>query len=145
MRIHAILASLLFAGLAFAHGHTALNGTWTLVPDKSDYAGERTVQSGSVTIDEREGNVTVSRSFVYEGDNQAVFYSDMTDGANHATIHSGRDLKSKTSWDHDTLKVTTTDAGAVTVERYTPGPDGTMMVNVLRPDHKSITLVFERK
>lgn len=141
----AALATLLFACSAFAHGHTALNGTWTLVPDKSDFAGQPVVQSGTVTIDEREGNITVSRNFVYEGDTQTVFYSDSTDGSNNATIHTGKDLKSKTRWDHDVLKVTTTQSGVTTIESYSPGPDGTMMVTVVRPEHKPISLVFERK
>lgn len=69
----------------------------------------------------------------------------MTNAENNATIHSGKDLKSKTQWDHDVLKVTTTDYGAVTVESYTLAPDGAMTVNVVRPKHRPIALVFQRK
>ena len=141
----AVLTTLLLAVSAVGRDHTALNGKWTLVPEKCDFAGQRAVQSGSVTIEERQGNVTVARSFVYDGESQTEFYSDMTDGSNNATIHTGKDVKSKTSWDHDVLRVTTTDAGAVTVERYTLLPDGTMTVSVVRPEQKPITLVFERK
>jgi hypothetical protein len=143
--IGAALATLLFAFTAFAHGHTALNGTWTLEPAKSDFAGQRVVQTGTVTIDERQGNITVSRNFVYEGASQTFFYSDMTDAENSATIHSGKEIKSKTSWDRDVLKVTTTQHGAITVERYSLAADGTMTVYVVRPDHKPITLVFQRQ
>jgi hypothetical protein len=141
----AVLATLLFAFCAFAHQHNALNGTWTLVPAKSDFAGQRVVQTGTVTINERQGIITVSRNFVYEGATETFFYRDMTDSNDNATIHSGKDIKSKTRWDHDVLKVTTTQSGAVTLESYTLAADGTMMASVLRPEHKPITLVFHRE
>jgi hypothetical protein len=63
----------------------------------------------------------------------------------NATIRTGKSLKSKTSWDHDVLKVTTTQSGAITLETYTLAADGTMMVSVVRPEHKPITLVFQHK
>jgi hypothetical protein len=141
----AVLATLLSAFSAFGRDHTALNGTWTLVPARSDFAGQRVVQTGTVTIDERQGNITVSRSFVYEGAAETVFYSDTTDSENNATIHTGKDLKSKTRWDHDVLQVTTTRSGETTIESYSLAEDGTMMVSVVRPEHKPITLVFQRK
>jgi len=141
----AVLTALLLAFAAFAHDRTALNGTWTLVPTKSDFAGQPVVQTGSVTINERQGVITVSRSFVYEGAAETFFYRDITDAENNATIHTGKDLKSKSSWDHDVLKVTTTQYGAITLERYTLAADGTMMVSVARPNHKPITLVFQHK
>jgi len=97
-----------------------------------------------VTINEREGNITVSRSFIYEGATETFFYSDITDSQNSATIHTGKDLKSKTRWDHDILKVTTTLSGVTTLESYILSADGTMMVNVERPEHKAITLFFQR-
>jgi hypothetical protein len=130
---------------AFARDHSALNGTWTLVPAKSEFAGQPVVQTGTVTISDREGNITVTRSFVYEGATETFFYKDMTDSEHNATIHTGKDLKSKTRWDHDVLKVTTTQSGAITVESYSLAADGTMMVTVERPEHKPVTLVFQRK
>jgi hypothetical protein len=139
-----VLATFLFALSAVARDHTALNGLWTLVPARSDFAGQRAVQTGTVTIEERQGNITVSRSFVYEGAGETVFYTDTTDSENNATIHTGKDLKSKTRWDHDVLKVTTTESGAVTLESYSLAPDGTMLASVVRPEHKPITLVFQR-
>jgi hypothetical protein len=142
----AVLATFLFAFSAFARDHTALNGTWTLVPTRSDFAGQPVIQTGTVTIDERQGNITVSRSFIYQGAAETFFYSDMTDSENNATIHNGKDLKSKTRWDHNVLKVTTTQSGATTtLESYTLAADGTMMVSVMRPEHKRITLLFQRK
>jgi len=137
--------TLLLAIPGFARDHSAMNGTWTMVPAKSDFAGQPVVQTGTVTINDREGIVTVSRSFVYEGANETFFYRDMTDADNGATIHSGKDLKSKTKWDHNVLKVTTTQSGAITRESYALGADGSMLVSVVRPQHPPITLVFQNK
>ena len=109
------------------------------------FAGQPIIQTGTVTINERQGDITVSRNFAYAGAGDTFFYRDMTDSKNSATIHSGKELKSKTKWDHDVLKVTTTESGAVTVESYSLAGDGTMLASVERPDHKAITLVFERK
>jgi len=141
----ATLTTLLLAFSAFARDHSALNGTWTLVPAKSDFAGQPVVQTGTVTIADRQGIIIVSRRFVYAGATETYFYRDITDAENNATIHTGKDLKSKTRWDHDVLKVTTTKSGATTLESYTLAADGTLMVNVLRPEHKPITLVFHRE
>jgi len=141
----AVLATLLFAFTAFARDRTLLNGTWTLVPTKSDFAGQPVIQTGTVTINERDGDITVSRSFAYEGATETFFYRDLTDSENSATIHSGKDLKSKTKWDHDVLKVITTESGAVTIESYSLAPDGTMLVSVTRPDRRPVTLAFQRK
>jgi len=141
----AVLITLLFAGSAIARDRSALNGTWTLVPAKSDFSGQPVVQTGTVTIADRQGIIIVSRNFVYQGATETFFYKDVTDAENNATIHTGKDLKSNTRWDHDVLKVTTTQYGAVTEERYTLAADGTMLVSVLRPDRNPIALVFERK
>lgn len=141
----AVLTTLLFAFSAFARDHSALNGTWTLVPAKSDFAGQPVVQTGTVTIEDREGIIIVSRSFVYEGATETFFYSDLTDSEHNATIHAGKDLKSKTRWDHGVLKVTTTQSGVITLESYTLAADGAMMVSVVRPRHQPITLVFQHK
>ena len=142
-----VLTTLLFAFPAFPHQHTALNGTWTLVPAQSNFAGQPVIQTGTVTIYERDGDITVSRNFKYEGVTDSFFYRDITDSENSATIHTGKELKSKTRWDHDVLRVTNTNkqSGAVTLESYTLAPDGTMLDSVERPDHTPITLVFERK
>lgn len=141
------MTALLFTVSAFGHEHIALNGTWTLVPAQSDFAGQPVIQTGTVTINERDGDITVSRSFKYEGVSDTYFYRDQTDSENNATIHTGKELKTKTRWDHDVLKVTNSNkqTGAVTTESYTLAPDGTMLVSVISPDHKAIGLVFERK
>ena|SRR5271157_3056940 len=141
----ALLTTLLCAFSALARDHSAMNGAWILAPAKSDFAGEPAVETGSVTIDEREGNITVSRSFVYAGATETFFYSDITDSQNGATIHTGRDFKSKARWDRGVLKVTTTKSGATTLESYTLAADGTMTAVVVRPERKPITLVFQRR
>ena len=141
----AVLATLLFAGIALARDHSALNGTWTLVPARSDFAGQPVVQTGTVTISEREGIIIVTRSFMYEGANETFFYRDVIDTENKATIHTAKDVKSKTKWDHDILRVTTTQSGSITTESYSLGADGVMMVSVVKPEHKPIALFFERK
>jgi hypothetical protein len=141
----AVVATLLGAFSAFARDHSALNGAWTLVPAKSDFAGQSVVQTGTVTIADRDGVIIVSRSFVYEGATETFFYNDVSDSEHNATIHTGKDLKSKTSWDHEVLKVVTTQSGAVTTERYSLAPDGAMIVSVARPEQKPISLVFQRK
>jgi hypothetical protein len=141
----AVWTALLFAFCAFASDHSALNGTWTLVPARSDFAGQPVLQTGTVTIADREGIIIVSRSFKYEGATETFFYSDITDSEHNATIHTGKNLKSKTRWDHDVLKVTTTESGAITLESYTLAGDGTMTVSVERPAHQPITLFFQHK
>lgn len=148
MRIYltaVIGAILLFAFPALPRNHSALNGSWALVPTRSDFAGQPVVQTGTVTISDRQGIIIVTRSFVYQGAAETFFYKDITDAEDNATIHSGKDLKSKTRWDHDTLKVTTTQSGAVTVESYTLAGDGSMLVSVIRPEHRPIALVFQRQ
>ena len=141
----AVLTTLLFAFSAFARDHSALNGVWNLVPAKSDFAGQPVVQTGTVTIADREGIIIVSRSFKYEGATDTFFYRDITDSEHNATIHTGKNLKSKPRWDHDVLKVTTTESGAITLESYTLAADGTMTVDVVRPAQKPITLFFQHK
>jgi len=141
----AILATLLFTFSAFAGDH-ALNGTWMLVPASSDFAGQPVVQTGTVTINERQGVTVVSRSFVYEGATETFFYRDSTGNSrNSTTVHTGKNLKTKTKWDDGVLKVTTTDSGVVTLESYSLAADGTMSISVVRPEQKLITLVFHRK
>src|ERR1700729_2352416 len=95
---------LLFALSGLASDHSALNGVWTLVPAKSDFSGQPVVQTGTVTISDRQGIIIVTRSFVYRGATETFFYKDITDAESNATIHTGKDIKSKTRWDGDVLK-----------------------------------------
>jgi len=139
------LTTLLVTLSAFASNHSALNGTWTLVPAERDFAGQQVVQTGTVRINDREGVVVVTFSFVDEAATETFFYDDSTGNSrNSTTVRTGNNLKTKTVWDHDVLKVTTTLSGAVTQESYSLAADGTMLVSVLRPDHRPFTLVFQR-
>src|SRR5579863_10487441 len=143
--VSAVLTTLLLVAPAFGRDHNDLNGTWTLVPTKSDFAGQPVVQTGTVTISDDRGVTVVSRSFRYEGATETFFYNDSIGSEFGSTVHSGKDLKSKTKWDHDVLKVTTTQSGAVTLESYALAADGSMTVSVERPEHKPITLVFQHQ
>jgi hypothetical protein len=144
MKTFIFSTALLLASVAFARDHSALNGTWVLEPTQSDFRGQPVMQTGTVTINEREGDITVSRDFTYAGSNETFFYKDMIDSENSATIRKN-DVKSKARWDHDILRVVTTQNGAVTTESYMLAPNGTMTVAVDKPGSKPITLVFVRK
>jgi hypothetical protein len=139
------LMTLFITCSASARDHSALNGTWSLVPATSDFAGQPVVQTGTVTISDQRGVIVISRNFAYEGAGETFFYRDSAGSETGDTIHTGKDLKSKTTWDHDVLKVTTTLSGAVTVERYALAADGTMRVSVVRPEQRAITLIFTRR
>ncbi len=145
MRIYtAFISGVVLTTCLFA-GHTALNGTWVLEPTSSDFGGQPVIQTGTVTINERQGDITVSRDFKYEGASETFFYRDMTDSENNATIHSGKELKSKAHWDHDVLKVITTQSGVPTTESFMLAANGSMTVSIAKPGSKTITLVFVRK
>jgi hypothetical protein len=139
------ILAMLFALALLGRDHKELNGTWTLVPTKSDFAGQPVMQTGSVTINEREGDITVSRNFAYEGATETYFYKDMSDSRNGASVRSAKDLKSKAKWEHDSLKVVTMQDGKTTTETYTLLPDGTMLATVAKPDGTSFRLYFQRQ
>jgi len=130
---------------AIAGGHHSLNGTWVLEPTKSDFAGQPSLQTGTVTINDREHNITVSRNFNYDGANETFSYSFSTDGRENSTIHQGKAFKSKAKWDDNVLKVTTTQNDVTVVERYSLEPDGSMKLMIERPGHRMISLFFQRQ
>jgi hypothetical protein len=141
-----VAMAIVFAVSIFAsQRHHALNGTWTLVPTRSDFAGQTAFQTGTVTINDREGNITIARSFTYDGPADTYSYSFSTDGQENATFRNGKDFKSKTKWEGDVLKVTTLQAGATTVERYSLAAGGTLTLKVELPNHAPITLQFVQK
>jgi hypothetical protein len=138
------LIAILLATSAFARDHSILNGTWTLIPTGSDFAGQPVIQTGTVTISDRDGAIVLSRNFQYAGATQTFFYQQSLGNEDNSTIRSG-DVKTKTKWEHEVLTVTTTQAGNVTVESYHLAPDGSMTANVEIPGHAPVTLHFERK
>jgi hypothetical protein len=140
-----IACLVLFATFGFASDHHSLNGTWTMIPAQGDLAGQSVIQSGTVTINDREHNIYISRNFTYDGANESVSYKFSTDGRENSTIHNGKTFKSKARIDDGVLKVTTTEDNSTTVERYSLQPDGTMMLVVERPSHKTMTFLFHRQ
>jgi len=130
---------------ANAANHHSLNGTWTLEPTRSHFEGEPTIQTGSVTINDREHNITVTRSFSYDGANESFEYGFSTDGRENSSIHQGKAFKTKAKWDGDVLRVTTTENGSTTTERFSQSPDGSLMLVVERPEHRPVTLFFQRQ
>lgn len=133
-----------FAGYALAVNHHELNGTWQLIPERSEFHGEPVVKTGSVTIADREGNIYVSRSFNFDGVNESASSTFDTDARARTSIKEPG-IKSKTEWKGDVLQVTTTRDGAITVERYSLSADGIMVLTVDRPGHALETLLFERQ
>jgi hypothetical protein len=144
--LKSFVALVFFSVYAWASSHHHdLNGTWKLVPTRSEFGGEPVLQMGTVTINDREHNITISRSFTYEGADQTVSYSSSIDGKENASIHEGPAFKTKARWDNDALRVTSTQDGMTTVERFKLSGDGSMMLTVDRPGHRTETLFFERQ
>jgi hypothetical protein len=134
----------LFAGYALAVNHHELNGTWQLIPERSEFHGEPIIKTGSVTIADREGNIYVSRKINFDGMNQSTSSTFDTDGPARTSIKEPG-IRSKTEWKGDILQVTTTRDGATTVERYSLSAEGIMVLTVDRPGHAVETLLFERQ
>lgn len=57
-----------------------LNARNTYLNAAADFAGQPVTETGSVTINNREHNITVSRNFTYESVNQNNSYQFTTDG-----------------------------------------------------------------
>ena len=139
-----LVALVFFSVFAWAGNHHDLNGTWKLIPTRSEFGGEPALQRGTVTINDREHNISISRNFTYEGADQTVSYNSSLDGKENASIHEGPAFKTKAKWEGDVLRVTSTQDGITTVERFRLSGDGSMMLTVDRPGHRTETLFFER-
>jgi hypothetical protein len=136
----------MFIGLGFAANHHEMNGTWRLVPQRSEFNGEPAIQTGTVTINDRERNVYVQRSFNFDGPNESTSTSFSTDAREKTSIKDKEQgFKSKAKWDGDLLKVTTTQSGITIAERYSLRDDGTMMLQIDRTGHQAETLFFQRQ
>ena len=132
------------AAPALANHHHELNGTWQLVPARSVLNGEPAIQTGTVNINDREGNVWVERNFTLDSGNQTATTSFATDSRHNASIKQPG-FKSKAKWEGDMLKVTTDHEGVTTLERYSLVGDGTLMLQVERTGRPSETLYFQRQ
>ena len=133
-----------WAAPAFANHHHELNGTWQLVPARSELHGEPAIQTGTVSINDREGNVWVERNFNLDNGNSTVSTNFATDSREKASIKEPG-FKSKAKWDGDVPKVTTLHEGVTTVERYSLLGDGTMVLHVERTGHPAETLYFQHQ
>jgi hypothetical protein len=140
----AIVMLVLSASPVFSRGHHSLNGTWKLIPARGEYGGEAVVQTGTVSINDRENNIYISRSYKYEGANQTHTSSFSTDGRENSTIRNGKTFKSKAKWEGDTLVVTTLEDNESAVERYNLEPDGTLRLTIERSGQAPATLFFQR-
>jgi hypothetical protein len=134
----------MFAGAAMAANHHELNGTWDLVPARSQFNGEPALQTGTVTINDRERNVYVSRNFSFDQGNTTVATNFETDARHNASIKQPG-FKSKAKWDGDVLKVVTTQNGVTNTEHYSLLGDGTMMLHLERSNGPSETLYFQHE
>lgn len=134
----------LFAACAFAANHHELNGTWQLVPARSELNGQPAIESGTVTINDRQGNVYVLRNFNFDAANQSTSTSFSTDAREKTSIKEPG-FKSKAKWDGDVLKVVTAQDGITIVERYSLFADGSMMLQIERTGRPSETFYFQRQ
>lgn len=135
----------LTAAALWAGSHQSLNGTWRLIPARGEFAGEQVIQTGTVTIADRQGNIFVSRDFTFDGESQTASYGFSTDGRENSSIHEGKQFKSKAKWEGHTLVVTSTQDNITSTERFSLGADGALTLVVERPAHRAITLYFERR
>jgi hypothetical protein len=133
----------LFVGCALANDHHSLNGVWQLIPARSEFNGEPAIQTGTVTINDRESNIFVQRNFNFDGPNQSTSSSFSTDAREKSSIKEPG-FKSKAKWDGHVLTVSTTRSGETTLERYSLREDGTMVLQLDRPGHQPETLYFQR-
>ncbi|MGA2877399.1 MAG: hypothetical protein ABSG13_00445 [Bryobacteraceae bacterium] len=134
------------AGSAFAVNHHQLNGSWQLVPSRSEFNGEPAIQTGTVTINDRERNIYVQRNFNFDGANQSTSTSFSTDAREKTTIkEKEQGFKSKAKWDGDVLKVVTMQDGINITERYSLRDESTMMLQIDRTGHQPETLFFQRQ
>jgi hypothetical protein len=141
--LRCVTAVILFTVCAWANDHQRLNGVWQLIPTRSEFNGERVIQFGTVTVNDRQGNIFVQRNFDFDAPNQSTATSFTTDARENATIKQPG-FKSKAKWDGHVLTVTTTRNGETTMERYSLRDDGTMMLQLDRPGHQPETLYFQR-
>jgi hypothetical protein len=147
MRLLKFLAVMTFFGVfCWAENHhQELNGTWSLIPARSQFNGGPVLRTGTVTILDRQHNIYVSENFTYDQGDRTITYSFRADAPRNASIHVEPNLKSKARWRGDALEVTSTHDNLTTVERYNLAQDGSLVLTVDGTGHGPETLVFERQ
>jgi len=129
-----------------AWAHPNLSGHWVLLPEQSTFHGQAATETGEVTIEQRHGQLFISRHLHVDGDAGGMEYNFTTDGHENSTIHEGKEMKTKASWDGDTLKVRTKMNNEETLEQFRISPDKDQLVlTVETPDHQVSTMVFQRQ
>jgi hypothetical protein len=140
----AVVLLTLTAAALCAGVHHSFNGTWRLIPARGELAGEPIIQTGTVTIADRQGNIYVSRDFTFDGESQTANYSYSTDGRANSWIHEGKLFKSKAKWEGNELRILAEQDNIISTERFSLTGDGTLKLVVERPGHHTVTLYFER-
>jgi hypothetical protein len=90
-------ALVFFAAAGLAANHHSLNGTWKLISGRSDFAGGTMLQSASITINDREHNISISRNFTSEGENTTSSYTFDTDAPPFDKVQASRAKPSGTA------------------------------------------------
>jgi len=135
---------LIFSAAAWARDHHELDGTWKLLPTRSELNGEPPFASGTVTINDYNGKIYLMQHFSL-GDSTDFSSAGFTlEGHYNDVIRSRAGFWGVVSWEEDTLHVKTTENGDTTVERFTIEPDGILMMSFQRPGHQTIRLYFQR-
>ncbi len=136
-----LLAAVLVGSTAMAASHHQLNGTWKLVSARN----EPGLQSGTVTIFDREHNIYIARNLTLARGNDTLQYNFSTDGRENSSIHEGRTTKTKAKWEGGDLVVTVKQDTVTSTERFHLNPDDTLTLTVDRPGSDTTTLIFERQ
>ena len=131
-------------GFALAARHFELNGSWHLIPARSELHGHEAIQTGTLNISSREGNIWVERNFRLEDRYESVSTHFTTDAREKASI-SQPGFKSKAQWQGDVLQVVTNQNGSTTVERYSLAEDDILELHVERSSGQSEKFYFERQ
>ncbi len=136
---------LLCGGALTTWAHPNLTGHWTLIPQQSTYNGQPATQTGDITIEQRHGQLFISRHLYVDSESGGMEFNFTTDGHENSTIHQGKEMKTKASWEGDTLKLRTKMNGEITIEQYRLSPEHDQLVlTVEMPNHQISTMVFQR-
>ena len=133
---------LLFSLAASARNHDDLNGTWKLLPPRSELNGEPAFSSGTVTITSHGGNLYLSQSFAMASEHDTATAGFTIQGKLDSVIRQGTDFWGVAKWSEDTLEVQTTNKGEISMERFRTDPDGVMVLTLDRSGHHTVRLFF---
>jgi hypothetical protein len=142
--IAAAALMLLPAGL-LASDHHDLNGTWNLIPGRSQLNGEPVVETGTITIRDHSGKIYFSQHLSYANPTESLSAGFTLEGRKNMVLQQSPTFSGTAGWENGSLLVSTTDDGRTSNERLTLQPDGVLMLNFEQPGHQPVTLFFERR